>query len=270
MLGRLNLTVKLSEEKSILSNLNFSSPVKVMRPFYLDDIGTAYLYIMDISGGMLSNDTLDFDIRVEKDSHLYITNNSATKIHPMEEGFATINNYFLIKEGASLEYFPEEITLYKDSSLKTSTIIDLHEHSCIAASEILFMGRKNYGEVLNFKNLTSHFEIRMKGNILLFERFNMDPQKENYKGLGFMENYSHYGSLYLYSPQNDRALLETIRSSLENSHENAHIASSLHHSGVIVIKALSNNHYSIKALFKLIWQHVRPKLLKERLPYIRK
>ncbi|MCM3763145.1 urease accessory protein UreD [Alkalihalobacillus oceani] len=270
MFGRLNLTVLSSEKKSILSNLTFSSPVKVMRPFYLDTIGTAYLYMMDISGGMLAHDTLVCDIKIKENSHLYLTNNSATKIHPMEDGYATMTNFFDVEQGASLEYFPEEITLYKNSSLNTNTIIDLHEHSCVAASEILFLGRKNFGEFLHFSNLTSNLEIRMNGNVVLFERFNISPQNKDYLGLGFMEDFSHYGSLYIYSFENNRDLVENIRHSIKDITEKMNIACTLHHSGVIVIKALANNHYSIKTAFKIIWENVRPQLLKEGLPYIRK
>lgn len=188
----------------------------------------------------------------------------------MDVGCATIDQYFFIKPNGSLEYFPEEMTLFENSSLKSNTVIDLHPTSVLAFSEIIFMGRKNYGELLRFNQLNSSFKMKMNKRLLLIDQMNIQPNKVDYRGFGYMENKSHYGTLFVYSNKNNTALLEKVRSIIQTCAVQMQAGCSLHPGGVLVIKALAHNQYSIKKMFTNIWLELRPILLKEAMPYIRK
>ena len=253
-----------------MKEMSYSSPLKIMRPFYLDEIGTAYVYVMDVSGGMLAGDKLDYSVRVSQNAHLFLTSTAATKIHPMENEKAKITTKLMVEENGSLEYFPEEVILFENSLLDNDTVIELHPSSVLACSEIIFMGRKHYGEVNKFTRLKSNFEIKINGEIMIWDRFDISPVENELDGLGYMEKNSHYGSFFLYSKENNTELLETIRTTIQVNQQQIQIGCSLHTSGMIIVKALANNHYSIKQQFKEIWKRIRPIVLKEEYPNIRK
>ena len=271
MLGKLNLTIQADEfNQSRMTEMSYSTPIKLMRPFYLDDIGTAYVYLMDLAGGVLAGDQLHYNICVNPRAHLYLTNTTATKIHPMENGFANIQSRFYIGEHASLEYFPEEVILFEKSKLENDTIVELSSNSVFVFSEIIFMGRKHYGELHKFSKFRTNFVIKLDGKTIIWEKFDISPVTRHLNGLGYMEQNSHYGSMYLYSKENDGKLLALIREIIQGMNEKLHMGCSLHTSGMLIVKALSNNHYSIQRGFKKIWQMIRPILLKEEMPHIRK
>lgn len=272
MRSQLNMDVHLnSKGKSFISKMNYSFPLKIMRPFYLDRMGTAFLYVMDCAGGMLSRDRIDYDINVDAGAHLYLTNASASKIYCMTVGSAEVHNHFQVGADASLEYFPEEVMLFKDSSLESVTHIHLHPSSVLAFSEVYSAGRKSYGELFQFREMINHFKITIGQQLAIWEKYKLDPEKIRYSNLGYMDNYTHWGSLYLYANIDQKAILQEVRECLpQDRNRMLWSGCSLQPSGVIVVKVLAAQYEVIKQLFHAVWTRLRPLLLKEGLPHIRK
>ncbi len=95
MRGTLDLGITANRRnQSFISRMNYTFPLKVLRPFYLDGIGTAYIYLLDTAGGMLAGDSLDYRIRVEDGARLYLTNASASKSYVMNGGGAQVHQFF--------------------------------------------------------------------------------------------------------------------------------------------------------------------------------
>jgi urease accessory protein len=270
--GRLHLKIQVNPKgKSFISRMNYSSPLKVMKPFYLDQIGTAFLYVMDSAGGMLSKDQLYYEIRVDEGAHLYLTNASTSKIYSMPDGCAFIHNHFIVEKGASLESFPEEVMFFKESSLESFTHIQLHTDSVLAFSEIYSSGRIGYGESYQFRHVRNQFEIRINEKLAVWEQYTLDPENVEYGNLGYMDGFTHWGSLYLYANVSHAALLNEVRECLSayQLHE-FRVGCSLHPSGIITLKAIGSQYEAIKQCFHQVWTRLRPILLKEGLPHIRK
>ncbi|WP_339226181.1 urease accessory protein UreD [Oceanobacillus sp. FSL K6-2867] len=271
MQGKLELEIKVDqEEKSTISRMNYRFPLKVMRPFYMDDIGTAFVYVFDTAGGMLAGDSSEYSIYIKKGAGLYLTNASTAKIHPMPEGNAHINQYFKIEENASLECFPEGTMLFRDSELKTQTHIHAHRNSVVAYCEMYASGRKNTGETFEFRSLTNRIHLYIGGVLAIWEQSRMDMEREQYARLGYLEGYSHWGNLYLYAGHDHDNHLTELQTYLSTFDGPVRIGCSLHPSGVITLKALSYNYDEMKKAFNDIWSFMRPLMMKGELPYIRK
>jgi len=96
-------------------------PFRLSRPLRLDptDANRAYLYIMNSSPGLLAGDRFQIGAKLRDRTSLYLTDQSASKVHLMPLGqVARIRYDFEIGAGASLEFVPEPLILYRDANLE--------------------------------------------------------------------------------------------------------------------------------------------------------
>ncbi len=272
MQGKLDLSITANRRnRSFISRMNYIFPLKILRTFYLDGIGTAFVYVLDTAGGMLAGDSLDYQIRVDEGAHLYLTNASTAKSYSMPDGDARINQYFSIGRNASMEFFPEEVMLFKDTSMETVTRIDADCDSVFAFCEMYAGGRKHAGELFQFRSMVNRFEINIGGKQAIWEKYRLDGYKLQIGRYGYLEEYTHWGNLYIYANEESTSMLQTVHECLTGINRYGVWAGcSLHPSGVIIIKALSSEYEAVKECFQQVWSRLRPLMLKEELPYIRK
>lgn len=270
--GLLDLNINVDQnEKSYISQMNYRFPLKLMRPFYLDDMGTAFVYVFDSAGGMLAGDRADYSINVGEGAKLYLTNASTAKIYQMPTGKADISQEFYLGENSSLEFFPEAITLFRQAELDTKTTIHVHPNSVLAYSEMYTSGRKNIGESFDFRSLSNRFDLYIGGKLAIWEQYRLSMKREQFARLGYLEGFTHWGNLYLYSSSNQTENHTLLNQYLSNKERfSIQAGCSLHPSGVISVKALSYNYEELKELFNDIWSIMRPIMLRGELPYIRK
>ncbi|MGG2197914.1 urease accessory protein UreD [Paenibacillus validus] len=272
MRGTLDLGITANRRnQSFISRMNYTFPLKVLRPFYLDGIGTAYIYLLDTAGGMLAGDSLDYRIRVEDGARLYLTNASASKSYVMNGGGAQVHQFFSVGRQASMEFFPEEVMLFKDTTLETATRIEAERDSVLAFCDMYACGRKHKGERFEFRSMGNLLEIVIDGKLAVWEKYRVDGHRLQSGQPGYLEEYTHWGTLYMYSSETDGAMLQTARECLAGIGEGGVWAGcSLHPSGVLTVKALSAEYEAVKDCFQQVWAQLRPRMLKEALPYIRK
>lgn len=91
---------KKSSGKTYLARQFYDLPLQVLPPYYQDDDGTAFVYLLNPTGGVLQGDRLLTEIKVEKDARALITTPSANKLYKMEDDHAEILNEIHVEEGA--------------------------------------------------------------------------------------------------------------------------------------------------------------------------
>ena len=68
---------------------------------------------------MFAGDKLNISLNLKSNTQTYLTEQSATKVHPMTPGtLAEVNCHWNIEEGAMTEFVAEPLILYRDSTLK--------------------------------------------------------------------------------------------------------------------------------------------------------
>jgi urease accessory protein len=86
--SKLQLTAEKKENRTILGDVSFTAPFKVMRPFYeKEDFMTVML--LTASAGIMAGDRQEFTIRVGEHAKMEFVSQSYEKIHQMKEGCAT-------------------------------------------------------------------------------------------------------------------------------------------------------------------------------------
>lgn len=160
-------------------------PFRLSNSFRLDasDRDRAYLYLMNVSPGILANDQLRLLIELENNTQLYLTDQAATKVHCMpNEQSAQLNYHFKIAAGASLEFIPEPLILYKDSSLHQSTQITLDPQGQLFLSEIVVPGRIAHQENYQFRSYQNCLQITSpESKLLVRDAMRLDGKTNAFK-----------------------------------------------------------------------------------------
>lgn len=174
----LEITAALAEgrgdrpKRSIITNQYTCYPLRLSTAFRLDknDPQRAYLYITNTSPGILAGDYLGFQITLKAGSSLHITDQSATKVHamPIENTYGRTFFNIQLEQGSSLEFTPEPLILFAESSLKQTTEIKLYPEADLFWSEIILPGRIARGEYYDFNYCFNRVEIRSDTGRLLF------------------------------------------------------------------------------------------------------
>src|SRR2546428_470617 len=87
----------------------FQVPLQVLRPLYLDDVGTAYVYLVSPCGGVVGGDRYDMTVVLEAGAQACLTTPSATKLYATPGAPAQQRLDITLQARAVLEYLPEQI-----------------------------------------------------------------------------------------------------------------------------------------------------------------
>lgn len=147
-------------------------PLRLSPIFRLEGANSlrGYLYLINTSPGLLAEDTLDLSLKLAETSSLYLTDQAATKVHPMpnQSSKAQVNYQIELNAGASLELMPEPIILYQDAVLEQNTQIKLHPTASLFMSEIILPGRLAKAESYQFNYYSNRLQITDLADRLLF------------------------------------------------------------------------------------------------------
>lgn len=146
-------------------------PFRLSRALRLDptDAHRTYLYIMNSSPGLLAGDAFQISVRLSDRTALYLTDQSATKVHQMAVDQGAHLHYDVeIGSGASLEYVPEPIILYRDANLEQAMRVTLAPTGRLVLSDIIVPGRLARGECFHFHQYVNRLKVHTPDGDLIF------------------------------------------------------------------------------------------------------
>ena len=160
-----------SAGQTIVTHQHATHPLRISSPFRLDETNSdrAYLYLRNNSPGLFAQDKLKLTLDIQANSKLYLTEQSATKAHPMgSKDKAEVNYHWQVGESAMVEFVPEPVILYQDSALEQTTKICLADTASLFWSDIILPGRLARGENYQFRHYKHFLEVRSPTEELWF------------------------------------------------------------------------------------------------------
>ncbi|WP_144873015.1 urease accessory protein UreD, partial [Hyella patelloides] len=148
--------------KTVITHQYQTHPMRISRPFRLDrdNHNRAYIYLRNNSPGLFAQDNLNISLSLGKNSQFYLTEQSATKVHPMTKGStAKVNYNWNIAQQGIVEFVPEPLILYQDSALQQTTKIEIHPTASLFWSDIILPGRLARGECYQFRYYDHYLEV---------------------------------------------------------------------------------------------------------------
>jgi urease accessory protein len=261
--GSLHLVLRHVGQRTVLQECYFHVPLQVLRPLYLDDTGTAYVYLVSPCGGVVGGDVYSMTVVVESGACVCLTTPSATKLYATPGLPARQQLGITLHAGAVLEYLPEQIIPFAQAAFQQHMTVRLGPGACILAMEIVAPGRLARGEAFAYRDYDSSVCIEAtSGQALLRERTRLRPGWQRLDGPGLFEGYNYLGTFYALVEGRSLApdLVEHVHTLLACRAGLLGSATMLAHGG-IAVRVLGADHMTVSRALHEVWDVLRRALL---------
>ncbi|MFB7637699.1 urease accessory protein UreD [Peribacillus butanolivorans] len=247
--GVLRLDVEDRIGKTIAKNVYFQGALKVMRPIYHDDSGQACYYILNPGGGYLDGDRYKMEITLEKQARLTLTTQSATKVYKTPNTHAYQETEIFLKAGSYLEYIPDPLIMYQDARYKQKNVIRMEKGATFLYSDILTPGWSPDGDRFSYNRLQFINEIYMDDELVAYDHIHLNPAVQNIEKIGFMEGFSHLGSMLVVGEQTSHDLLDRLYMAINENTDQYKVGLSLLPVQGFTVRVLANSTQIIEKIF---------------------
>lgn len=195
--SRISACAALKDGKTILEDLSFTAPYKIMTPFEKENGG---IQIMPLcaSAGIMAGDSQEFSYHVKEGADLEILSQSFEKIHKMDEGSASRTIEVQVDKNAALYYYPQPVIPFAQSAFDSKMMIHLEdETSKLFLLEIISCGRNAHEERFQYRRFSSKVLLYRGEKLIYRDNTRYEPGKMPMEGIGLCEGYTHMANLFL-------------------------------------------------------------------------
>ncbi|TVU59508.1 urease accessory protein UreD [Paenarthrobacter nitroguajacolicus] len=212
--GRLELGVSVRGGRSVASRQFHEGALRVLRPHYLDGSGQVCYVMVNPGGAYLGADLFLIDVEVENNAALLLTTQSATKVYRTPGSFAEQRMNIQLGEGSRLELVPDQLIAYREASYRQNSRIRLHPSSSLVMAEVVTPGWSPDGASFKYEEVRLRNEIWIEdgsgAKLLALDNLLILPPVNDVTGMGFMEGFSHLGSLVVVDPRVNQGLADEL------------------------------------------------------------
>lgn len=196
-ISRISACAALKEGRTVLEDLSFTAPYKVMTPFEKEN-GGIQLMPLCASAGIMAGDSQEFFYHVKEGADLEVLSQSFEKIHKMDEGSASRTIDVMVDKNATLYYYPQPVIPFAQSAFDSRMTIQLaDETSRLFLLEIVSCGRNAHDERFQYRRFSSKVLIYREEKLIYRDNTRYEPDKMPMEGIGMYEGYTHMANLFL-------------------------------------------------------------------------
>jgi urease accessory protein len=265
--GRLDLHFAAGQHKTILNVTAQTPPLKVIRAFEQES-GSVLVHLHNVSGGILSGDSLEYNIDLAPDTEVQLTTTSATRVYRRREGApsAVQCTDITIGKDALLEYVPDPVIPFAHSLYRQETHIKLEEGAGLFWWETIAPGRTTRGELFEYDKLELVTSICVDDYPIALEHTRLEPALRPLLSPVRLGSYRYFSTFYICKvglEQSEWLALEvqlrTLALELSQRGEVTWGVSTLVAHG-LVIRGLSMNGRTLTAGLLSFWQVAKQSL----------
>jgi urease accessory protein len=230
---------------------------------YLDQTGTAYVYLLNPGGGLLGGDTYTITVTVEAGAHAYLTTPAATRLYAAPGAATRQQVAFTLHAGAVLTYLPEQTIPFAQAAFQQHMTIRLGPGACVFVGDILAPGRLARGERFAYREYCTRLCIdTAQGQELVREGTRLHPQSQALAGLGLLEGYAYLGTFYALREGTPlpESVVAQLHELLTGRPRLLGSATQLAHGG-LAVRLLGEDHSSVRQALSTIWDTLRQHIL---------
>ena len=248
-------------------------PLRITAPMYLDpgDLGMAYCYVQNPTGGVFAGDRLTEQLTVEPGARLHVTSQSATKLYRTEGERAHQSVTCWIAAGALLERVPDTLIPQAGSHYIQRTEVEVDDGAIFLGAETVAPGRVAHGERFEYELIELRTEIRHRSRPLCVETLRFEPGRRSPARRGLLGASSYVASLLVVAPGRDGELLAVaIDRALAELTDAQGAAGALDHGAGATVRILAGSAPGVRRALRMAWRTAREQLLGRSLPRERK
>jgi urease accessory protein len=196
--SRLELKFALQGDATRLSIPTQEPPWRALRAFQ-NPQRQAVVHLHNVSGGILSGDSLQLGIEAGPATRVQVTSVSATRIYRQRAGRAAaeLSTCLRVEEDAMLEYLPDVIIPFAGARFSQSTAIRLGRNAGFIGWESVAAGRIASGEEFKFGSFRSELSICSETRPLALERYALTPFRQDPRSAARWGRFRYLATLYV-------------------------------------------------------------------------
>ena len=152
------------------------------------------------TAGLLADDRVRIDVRVEPGAHVLLTTPSANRVHTMHSGYAETTQRLRVEAGGSLDWWPELLIPQAGACFHQRTVLDVAPGGELLYFEALAPGRTASGEAFAYDELRWTTDLRVGATLLARERYRLSPGDESVGAIRRRFPQGYYSGAFLVSP----------------------------------------------------------------------
>lgn len=248
--GELELVIGERGGRSVAVHQYHQGALRVLRPHYLDGSGQVCYVLVNPGGAYLGADLYVLDVEVGAGAELLLTTQSATKVYRTPGSFAEQRMAVRLGEAARLELVPDQLIAYREASYRQNTHITLRPSSSLVMAEVVTPGWSPDGASFRYEELRLRNEIWVDGGggsagpaLLALDNLLIRPPLNDVTGMGYMEGFSHLGSLLVVDARVDQALADELHglTAEHDAYTGISLTRTVYGTTGLVLRSLSNS-----------------------------
>lgn len=247
--GELSLTLEDRNGKTVAKRVYFQGAFKVMRPVYHDDTGKVCYYLLNPGGGYLDGDRYRMEIAVEEGAKVTLTTQGATKVYKTPKDYVYQETEISLKKGSYLEYLPDPLIAYENAHYKQKNVIHIETGATFIYTDIITPGWSPSGDKFSYKTIQLMNEIYIDGKLGVFDHIKLTPSQQAITDIGFMEGYTHLGSMIVIGNQTNNQLLDELYEKIKENESDFSFGLSRLAIPGFSIRVLANSTQHIERIF---------------------
>jgi len=178
-------------------------PLRVLPPFRFAGRRPILLYLLNPTAGLLDGDGQLVRLTARAGTSAVVVGQSATRVHPCPQGFATQQWRVEVEAGANLVVLPGPLIPFVDSRYYQRVEVDLEPGAGFIWGDIGFAGRYERGplsERFRFAALVQDFRVRREGRLVFRDRSSWRGPWDDATAAWHLGEGTAWGSLFATGP----------------------------------------------------------------------
>jgi len=199
MQGTFNITCRRQPDGvTAIGQQMISAPWHLSKPYW--DGKILLVQAVNVTAGIFAGDHLGFRIDVEPGASVLLTSPSASRIHTMPDGEASLHQNIRVASEGWLEWMPELFIPQKNCCYRQMTEIDVKNGGQLYAVETLAPGRVAFGESFEFNRITWSTRVRHGGKLIISERFPLSSRDHSLNDIKTGRHSRYFANAILIFP----------------------------------------------------------------------
>lgn len=254
--GSLSLNFVKRRNKTIVTDCYQAPPLRASPALYMnpENPSEATVYMVETSGGLLAGDQNSFKIDIQEGADVCLIPQSATKVYPAFNGqLSTQTINVSIASKASLAWKTEALIPFEQAKFRGKTIVQMMPDARLLWGDILSPGREKHGEVFQYSDVKSNFQVWMGEDCLIYDSLLFSPNDMDLNQFGVLEGHLYVGSMWFVTPSLQHMDIKKLNEKLQRFTQ-AKVCASVLDGKAVNVRWLASDLVLLKQEMNNTWQ----------------
>jgi urease accessory protein len=249
-----------ARRRTVLAHRRHQGPLLVQKCLYPEGEEICHTIVLHPPAGIAGGDVLELDVELGSGAHAALSTPSATRWYKANGRIARQDTRIALKEGARLDWLPQENLFFNAAQAEVSITVDADEGAAAIGWDAVMLGREASGERFEtgLVRLSCHFS--RAGQSIWREQGNLqgaDPLLTSPAGLAGMPIVATFWALGAVCTP---ALAQSLAPLLPWS-DQLRAGSTALPGGIVLVRIIGQQMEPVRALLERLWTGLRPTVL---------